>query len=63
MDLHLLGLCLLALFFSLFIYFCFGSCIGNRLDAYFFYVMFFSPFIMPVYEAFFKPKNKEVRYR
>jgi len=59
-DLHLLGLCLFALFFSLFLYFTIGvNCVSNRLDAFFFYIMFFSPFILPVYEAFFKPKNIE----
>ena len=56
-DKHLLGLCLVALFFSMFIYFCLGSCVTNKLDAYFFYIMVFSPYVLPVYEAFFKPKG------
>jgi len=56
----LLGLCIISTGLSFFIYFTIGqNCVKNKLDAYFFYIMFFLPYIMPIYEGFFK-KNNEV---
>ena len=56
-KIDLLGLCVMSLCLSIFIYFTLGNCVGNSLDAYFLYIMFFSPFVMPIYEAFFKVKE------